>query len=125
MVTSVADASLVGAMIFFEPRAEEAAALLEGVELYEPVLLGYELASVARKKILKYPERRDVIVESLSVGLTMDMHWIETDHQYTLSLAIETGLTTYDAAYLGLARRLDAPLLTFDERLASASKSAG
>lgn len=36
--------------------------LLSKAELFEPTLLPYELASVARKKALKHPKDRDVIL---------------------------------------------------------------
>jgi predicted nucleic acid-binding protein len=39
-----------------------------------------------------------------------------------LALALRYNLTTYDAAYLWLAAHLDAPLATFDERLAAAAR---
>lgn len=38
-------------------------------------------------------------------------------------MAEEKGLSFYDASYLELARRLDLPLLTLDERLERAAKS--
>ena len=38
------------------------------------------------------------------------------------SATLETGLTTYDASYLYLARSLGVPLLTFDGRLAAKTK---
>lgn len=41
------------------------------------------------------------------------------------ALAEAHGLTTYDAAYLELALRLDAPLATLDQDLARAARAAG
>jgi predicted nucleic acid-binding protein len=40
-------------------------------------------------------------------------------------LAAQCGLTTYDAAYLELAKRLDMPLATLDQDLARAAREAG
>lgn len=56
MPGEVIDASLLGAIVFGEPRAKEAIPLIRGEELYAPSLLGYELASVARKKARLYPD---------------------------------------------------------------------
>ena len=122
MPTKVLDASVLGALIFGEPRAKEALSLLEGAELYAPPLLAYELTSVARKKALKYPQLRERISEALEIGLSLDINWTEVDHLEVLRLALETGLTTYDASYLYLARSLGVPLLTFDERVAAKAK---
>ena len=122
MPAKVLDASVLGALIFGEPRAKEALSLLEGAELYAPPLLAYELTSVARKKALKYPQLRERISEALEIGLSLDINWTEVDHLEVLRLALETGLTTYDASYLYLARSLGVPLLTFDERAAAKAK---
>ena len=56
MAAKVVDASVLGALLFGEPRAEEAFSLLKGCDLYAPPLLAYELTSIARKKALKHPE---------------------------------------------------------------------
>ena len=122
MPAKVLDASVLGALIFGEPRAKEALSLLEGAELYAPPLLAHELTSVARKKALKYPQLRERISEALEIGLSLDINWTEVDHLEVLRLALETGLTTYDASYLYLARSLGVPLLTFDGRLAAKTK---
>lgn len=113
----VVDASVLGALLFGEPRAQEAFSLLQGAELFAPTLLPYELTSVALKKARRYPEQREALVEALRLGLRLDLHLVEVDHEAALHLALETDLTTYDASYLHLARSLGVPLLTFDQRL--------
>ncbi len=42
---------------------------------------------------------------------------VEVDHADTLRLAEVVGLTIYDAAYLWLAQKLAAELVTLDKRL--------
>ena len=117
MAGSVADASVLAALIFNEPRSAEAADLIGSTRLHEPAFLASELSSVCRKKIQLYPELRAPLLASLEIGLSMDMEWVEVDHVAVVETALETGLTTYDAAYLWLARALDLPLLTFDAHL--------
>ena len=43
------------------------------------------------------------------------------DHDGVLALAEATGLTSYDASYLWIARALDAELVTLDRKLAAAA----
>ena len=117
----VADASVLGSLIFGEPKAEQAWELLKGAQLIEPTILPYELASVARKKVLKYPAQRAAIFSALRLGLSLDMRWVDVDHDTVVELALEKGLTSYDAAYLWVSRLCGAPLVTFDERLRAAS----
>lgn len=57
--------------------------------------------------------------------IEMDMLTHSRAGRETLDLAIEHGLTTYDAAYLELARRKDLPLATRDRALAKAARNAG
>jgi predicted nucleic acid-binding protein len=42
-----------------------------------------------------------------------------------LAIAQRSGLTAYDATYLELAIRRNAPLATFDRQLAEAARAAG
>lgn len=122
MAGEVVDASVLAAFLFQEPRADEAASLLTNADLFEPELLAHELASIARKKARQHPELRGEILQALEVGLSLDVHWVRTDQLAVVELALETGLTTYDASYLHLARTLGVPLITFDDRLRSASR---
>ena len=117
----VVDASVLAAIAFDEPRADEALAMLEGAELYAPTLLRYEMASVARKKLLQRPDAEEAIFRNLSAALSLHAEWVPVDHHAALSIARARGLTTYDASYLYLAIALDLPLVTFDKRLAAAA----
>lgn len=46
-------------------------------------------------------------------------------HKAVLDVALETGLPTFDAAYLWLARSLRLPLATFDSHQAAAARRSG
>ena len=85
--------------------------------LFEPPLLAYELCSIARKNILASPLLRTFVIRALDEALASDMVWVEVDFPEALALALETGLTTYDASYLYLSRSLAADLVTFDEQM--------
>ena len=114
----VIDASVLAALVFDEEEAAEALALIDGHELYAPPLLSYELASVARKKARRYPEQREGIVLAFELGLRLRFTWIQVNHAEVLKEALDTGLSTYDAAYLHVARAMALPLITFDKQLA-------
>lgn len=121
MVAKVVDASVLGALLFQEPRRTDAAGRLKGASLFAPSLLPYELASTARKKVLKYPGKRRQIIEALRIGMNLDIKCSDGDQAETTMLALDTGLSAYDAAYLWLARDLGAELVSFDQRLLAVS----
>ena len=125
MPARVMDASVLGAIIFDEPRAAEAYTLIRGFELNAPGLLAYELTHIAQKKSRAYPAQREAIEKALEAALLMHIQWSEVDHVEVLRLALETGLTTYDASYLYLARSLGLVLVTFDERLQAVVDAKG
>ena len=119
----VADASVIATLAFGEARAAEARDLLGSAALYEPSLLLYELTSIARNKTLQTPEAQEHISAGLVYALSMDIRWAEVDAPGILRLALETGLTPYDAAYLYLASVRGLPLATFDRRMREAAHS--
>lgn len=125
MPARVVDASVVAAWCFRESQASDALGLLQGSDLYAPLLLAYELASIARMKAVAYPERRDVLSEAFATALALPIHWSDVDHMAVLRLALDGNLTTYDASYLYLARALGIPLATFDQQLLRAIQETG
>jgi len=91
-----------------------------GARLYASVLLDYELASSAWKKILRYPERCGELLQAPELALSLDIRRVDVDHLAAVEFLVESGLSTYDATYLYLARAMGFPLVTFEGRLARA-----
>ena len=116
----VVDCSVVAALLWGEPAAGEARALMSARSLHAPGLLPYELANVARSKV-----RAGVPQAVARDGLAAFDDRRITLHEPELDLVFDTaerhGLSAYDAAYLTLAAALQAPLVTFDRRLADAA----
>lgn len=54
----------------------------------------------------------------------LNVEVISIDHDAVASLALETGLTAYDASYLWLAKQLRVELVTLDKQLARAAARA-
>jgi predicted nucleic acid-binding protein len=60
-----------------------------------------------------------------ALSIEMDMLTHARAMQETTDIARRHGLTSYDAAYLELARRRDLPLATRDRQLATAARAHG
>lgn len=118
--SAVVDASVAATIAFGEPNGHVASELISGVRLFAPTLLHYELCNVAWKKATRNPGNLGPITQGLEDALIMDVALIAPDHAETLRLSLQTGLTTYDASYLYVSLLLDAPLVTFDNRLQQA-----
>ncbi len=113
----VVDASVLAAVAFGEARADEGTALLRGSRLVAPGLLWYEMSEVARIKCLTRPGEAQAILEQLETARRLPIILQSPDWTALPQLALDSGLTAYDAAYLSLAQALRAPLATFDRRL--------
>ena len=121
MPGKIAGASVLGAVVFQESRGRDALVLLGGDELYVPTILAYELTSIARKKALRDPDQIEHIADVLSAAFLTGLRGMDVDHQQVRSVAVETGLSVYDVAYLHIARVMGLPLVTFDEELRQAA----
>ena len=122
----VVDASVVAKWIIpGEPWEEEANTLKRAIALgrvkaYAPTLLTYELASVllkaVRKGVLEAVDGIEALKAVGSLGISLaPVLWEEVAEVF--EAADSTSLTIYDAAYLWLSKKLDAPLVTADEKL--------
>ena len=119
MAVKVIDASALSAVLFGEPEAASVADRLTG-ELVAPALLSFELANVCLMKMRRHPADRDRLAASFKLLARMAIRTVDVDHAGIVDLGGQSGLTAYDAAYLWLARRLGAELVTLDRKLAAA-----
>jgi predicted nucleic acid-binding protein len=123
MSVTVVDASAVAAVLFDEPEAGPVIAGASGL-LLAPGLLRYELASVCELKLRKDPRQAKLTLLRYQLLSGLDIEFAEPDWDALPLLARQWDLTAYDAAYLQLALKRKAPLVTLDARLASAYDKA-
>lgn len=118
----VVDASVIATAIFAEARHEEAHAAMRGHVLLAPDVVDLEIANAAVQKIRRGMVDIDAARGALAdfAALELARHAVPRDEAF--ELAIECGLSAYDAAYLWLALAGNAPLATFDERLGTAAR---
>jgi len=117
MPVRIVDASAIGALIFGEPKAEDIAKALGDSQMVAPALIWFELASICLRKIETHPAQRDQILRAFNLARKLAIEIVEVDHWAVVNLAYETGLTTYDASYLWLARHLQGKLVTLDRKM--------
>jgi len=120
MGVCVVDSSALSAVFFGEPAAQDVAERLQGNTLVAPSLVVYELGNTCWKKCRRHPEVAVRLCKALALLPEFDLQLLDVDPAEVLALAEARELTFYDAAYLWLARRLQARLVTLDRRLAGA-----
>jgi len=128
----VVDASTALAWCFPDESSEYADAVLmalEGKTVFVPSIWPLEIANAVlvgeRMKRLRRPEIQRFIALLEGLPLAQDSQSVGEHIGDVLPLAREYALSAYDAAYLELAIRYEAPLATLDSRLEKAAKKAG
>lgn len=118
----VVDASVLATAVFAEASLDHAVAWMRGRALCAPHLVDYELANVALNKIRRRSITDAAATSALDALASLDMERHAIVPGDVLALAVQYGLTAYDAAYLWLAGNLQAPLATFDVELGAAAQ---
>jgi predicted nucleic acid-binding protein len=128
----VIDASTALAWCFPDEASEYADTVLVALErktILVPSVWSLEIANAIlvgeRKKRLRQPEVQRFVTLLESLSLVQDMQLAGNHISNVLPLAREYRLSAYDAAYLELAIRYDAPLATQDRKLRQAAEQAG
>jgi predicted nucleic acid-binding protein len=118
----VIDASALAALLMPEDGGEEvekAVKEAEGVSTLD--LAAYEVGNAVWRRVrrgeLSMEEGNVVISTLLSLLDTFEVFSYREVAAYAFRLAVDAGVTVYDAAYVVLAKRLDARLLTLDGEL--------
>lgn len=103
-----------------EPANPELLALIADSELHAPSLIDYEVASALRGHALggKLADRQ--VEDAVEDFRSFQIDRYPLSHMTGSVLDLRDNFTVYDAAYIVLARALEAPLVTVDTKLAGA-----
>ncbi len=128
----VIDASAAGALLLPEPEFPMERffkKLKEGSELHIPALFWWELANILVQAVRRKRIEGRQVSEGLRLMSTLPFQPAEAvDPATAEALAEEAmtwGLSSYDAAYVSLARRMSLPLLSLDRAMLRAASKAG
>jgi len=129
----VVDSSLTMAWYLEDERDDYAdathAALIGGAEALVPPLWPYEVANgfrmAERRRRVQAAEIPRVLALLAPLPIQVQVTAHERAQREVLALALQEGLTCYDAAYLELAMREGLPLATLDAQLKSAAARVG
>lgn len=131
MSAYVLDASVIAALYVDEPLSEVAERALaaieaERAETHAPELLLYEVASALWKRTRRGELSTELALERLQdlAAVEIELHPAYELAPQALSLALAHDVTVYDAAYLALAVRLGATVVTADTRLRERAAAA-
>ena len=121
MAAKVVDASAIAAVVFGEPEGMEVWQRLESSSLWAPPLFPYEIANICWKKVRRFPEQREKLLEAYSLLGRIEIEEVEVLASEAFLLADRENLTVYDASYLWLALKLGVELVTLDGDLNKAA----
>lgn len=121
----VVDASVAIKLFVDEELSDRAIALfglLSGDEpprFYVPDLFFIECANILWKYVRRLGLQQEAALHAISNLVKLPLHPVATTALLpgALALAIEKEVTAYDAGYVSLASRLNAPLVTADGKL--------
>jgi predicted nucleic acid-binding protein len=118
----VLDASAVLELLLNTDGGEQVRARIADPDesLHSPHLLAVEVTQVIRRYEATRSISADVAVAALDDLAALDIARYAHEPLLSRVWELRDNVTAYDAVYLALAEVLDAPLLTFDRRLAAA-----
>jgi len=122
-MTLVVDASAIAAVLFAEPNGDTIRAHVRGESLLAPHLIDYELANICWKRIRREPMASPGLLTMLSGLTSLGIRRVDVPPTEVAALAVQTGLTAYDASYLWLAMARDIELVTLDSQLARVNQA--
>lgn len=126
----VVDNSVVGGWYIKEQATPYTAAILDRLKndtAHAPALWPLELANVARTSVIrgKFTPGQAADAVALITKLPIIVDGTEISAETLLALALKYEISSYDAAYLDLAMRLQLPIAAKDGALRNAAQMAG
>lgn len=117
----VCDSSAIVALLLDSgPDGTRVTRRLEGSEIAAPALMPFEAANIVRRQQLAGSISADQAAQAHTDLLDLPVEYWPYALVAERAWALRENLTVYDATYVALAERLDAPLVTLDRRLGRA-----
>ena len=121
----VVDASVAIKLFINEPFSDQAEALFSILEaeppgqLYVPDLFFIECTNILWKHIKRFGYPEDKAREDLAALQGLSLHSFATTDlmEDALGIAVSHDITAYDACYVALAKQLNIPVVSADEKL--------
>ncbi|HSO48679.1 MAG TPA: type II toxin-antitoxin system VapC family toxin [Rhizobiaceae bacterium] len=131
-MTLVVDASLIIAAVMPDEDSEIASTVLDRIAdegAVAPGIFTWEVANVLsiaiRRKRLSFQDAEDILEDLADLDIVCEATEAGRVRAEVFGLSQRHALSVYDAGYLELARRLNAPLATLDRQLARAGRAEG
>ena len=122
----ILDASAVIAYITGEPKSIIIIENTENSNIVSPNILPFEIANaltrMLRRGIIDSKAKMIGLIESFQI---IPIKLLEIDLKKSLEIAFDFKIYAYDAIYLETAKRLDLPLLTFDNGMKRIGQEIG
>ena len=119
------DACAIMAVIVKEPERDLVIELTQGTIIVSPNMVSYEIANALTKMMKKKIIEKERMVDAFKYFRKISIETIEIDIERALEIAWKFKIYAYDACYLESAKRLNLPLLTFDNNMITIGKELG
>jgi predicted nucleic acid-binding protein len=120
------DASAIIAVIADEPEAQIVIDCTQNATIVSPSIISCEIANaltrMMRKKIIVTEEQLLNLIKNFKL---IPLKIVNIDLEKTLKIAWHYKIYAYDAFYLEAAKRLQLPLVTFDDNMRKIGKELG
>jgi predicted nucleic acid-binding protein len=120
------DASAIMAVIADEVESEIVIDCTKDAIIVSPNVLAFEIANgltkMMKKKIINDKEKLINLIKNFK---QIPIKLVEVNFERTLEIAWNYKIYAYDAYYLEVAKRLNLPLLTFDNKMKKVGKNIG
>jgi predicted nucleic acid-binding protein len=119
------DACAIMAVIVKEPERDLIIQLTQNAEMVSPDMVSYEIANALTKMMKKKIIEKERMINAFNYFKKIPINTIEINIEKALEIAWEYKIYAYDACYLESAKRLNLPLLTFDDNMIKVGKELG
>ena len=120
------DASAIIAVIVDEPESDIVINCTKGAVTVSPNIVSFEIANsltkMMKKGIISNVEK---MINLIKIYQRIPIKLVEINLEKSLEIAWNNKIYAYDAFYLETAKRLNLPLLTFDNKMRKIGKEIG